>query len=74
MAEILKDHEENKPMSAADKAAMELKKKKMEDDLKTVLKEVQLKSTDCKKLTVALSNEKKIEEMSEHEICKDIVM
>ena len=74
MAEILIRQEENKPMSAADKKAMELKEKKMEDDKKAVLKEVELKSKDCRELTAALDKERKIEEMSEQEIRQDIVV
>ena len=74
MAEILIRQEENKPMSAADKKAMELKEKKMDDDKKAVLKEVELKSKDCRELTAALDKERKIEEMSEQEIRQDIVV
>ena len=60
--ELLREFEENKPMSTAEKEAMELKKKKTEDDKKAVLKEVELKSKDCEELTVALDKEKEIEE------------
>ena len=47
MAEILTDHEENKPMLAVVKKAKlwNSRKRKREDDMKAVLKEVELKST-----------------------------